>query len=236
MKKNIFGIVLLIGGVGCSSSTKREGQDKEIASQPTLIELKKKCLPDRIQPVKGPFLEYIYTIKPDHKEPGYKINTFWLGHGYGYGEGPYDSYLLEFFLFRGKGRDLVLMQKSGYDTSEERKFGYTITPYFFENKNMTEAKLEDVLPLKEMELLFEAQTSRFQKMKAYTNRKEPWSFYKLVRLPLLGTNIELKICRDAQEKLFLTESPCALVGALKWNKSKFTLQKLNSFEIANEKY
>lgn len=238
MLRKIFLFSVAFALFACSSSSKREeaNSSKEKATKANLIELKKKCLPDNVRPVKGKFLDYIYMIRPDHKQPGYHINTFWLGNGYAYGEGPYDGLLFEFFLFRGKPRDLVLMQQSGYETGENQKFGSIITPYFFEKNEMTSGKLEDVFPVKDIDKLFADQTEKFKKTKVFQNRKESWSFFNLIRLPLTGTVVELKICRDPQDNPFLADSPCALVGHMRWAKSKFVLERINSFQIENEKY
>ncbi len=234
----LFLLVIFISG--CSSSSKDKTSDqltKMAEKKPNLVEQKKKDLPDKVVPLKGKFLDYVNLISPEHKARGYSINTYWLGDGYAYGEGPYDGWMLEFFLFRGKSKDLVFSQRSGYETDLKNSlYGYEITPYFFKNNKMTKAELKDVFPIKKIEQLFDKQTKMFKSVTDLTHSEREWKFFKLMRLPLKGTTIELKICRDEIEPPFEADSPCALVGVLKWNKSNFRLESVGSFETSQEHY
>lgn len=183
------------------------------------------------KPLKGKFLDYIYQIRPDHRAEGYAISTSQLSDGYAFASGPYDGVFFEFFLFRGLKRDLVIEQASGSEVAPDNLvYGYAFDIFAFENGKKTELDNDKVLPLKEIEKLFDSQIEEMKKQKdgVFAN----WSFYKTLRLPKEGTTTLLLVCRDAKDPVIGEKAPCATVGTLAWNKLRFVLKKSKDFKVS----
>ncbi len=234
--KIILWMVFLTNCTSAQKNSISEMPAKSQDKQTKPIEKLKAKLPNKVEPLKGKFLDYAYLIRPDHKEPGYSINTFWLSDGYAYGEGPYDGYLIELFLFRGKDRDLVLEQisREGLAEGKDFTFGYEINPYIFTSNKMKKTTLSQVFPIQKMEKLYASQIEKMKLKEEFKNSEKEWNYFKLIRLPLKGTTIDLKVCRE--EGIYINNSPCALIGQLAWDKSKFNLKPVNTFEISKEIY
>lgn len=215
---------LLISGLALA-------QDKTNISSSTIVEIKKKELKQNSIPLKGRFLDYIFMIRPDHKKKNYSIDTTQLADGYAFGSGPYDGWLVEFFLFRGRNKDIVFEQISGYEVDEKDKiYGLKITPYIFEGMNKSKAKIGNILPLKLIEKLFSDQIKILKTDVRFGNR---WKYYKHIKFPMRGTNVELKICNIDENSTIAPETECVLVGVLKWNKSKFNLFPVKNFSLSS---
>ncbi len=177
------------------------------------------------QALKGKFLNYIYAISPEHKKPGYNVVGDYLHEGYAYTEGPYDGAFFEFFLFRGKGKDLVFERASGYEI-QRMQYGFEHTAFWFRDGKKTKAKLQDVLPTREMDRIFTAG-------KKHTGPE--WKNYRVLELPKVGTTARLELCKDEPDPPFLTETPCLKVGELSWDKEKFTAKPIKRPELVTEK-
>ncbi|MBL7546061.1 MAG: hypothetical protein JNL11_19735 [Bdellovibrionaceae bacterium] len=218
--------------IGCVSQ-KKVSQEVSVAQvkRPTLLEEKKKSL---VLPTttfaKGKFLDYIFQIQPDHKKPGYSISTKQLDTGYAYGSGPYDGWIAEFFLFRGKNHDIVLKQETGYEVpAAKQKYGASITAYTFVNSKMLPTKLSDIWPVKAIDILFEKKIRKLKK----TEYKD-WSFHQLVKLPIEGTTSLVKVCQKSPEPPFATATDCLTIGEIIWSKEKFELKSLSSTPMSKE--
>lgn len=213
--------------VACGSKT----VEKEEVKRPTLVEVKKKAMVTDPAPVKGKFLDYIFMISPDHKKEGYSINKTKLNEGYAYGRGPYDGWFIEFFLFRGADSDIVFEQVSGYEVNDKNKFhGFQITPYVFRDMKKSKAKVSDIFPVVFIDELYEKQIASMKQ----SARFKDWQFYELIKLPVKGTTVDLKVCKFNPEPPFATDTSCALIGQLKWNKLTFELAPTEGFVLSKE--
>ncbi len=235
---NLFSLLILSACSTSSSSTavsqNNQTPSKSSDSRLKLIDTKRKELSVTAGPLKGRFLDYIYLIQPDHKQEGYSISAAYLSDGYAYGSGPYDGWFVEFFLFRGTNNDLVLKQMSGYEVDEKKLvYGFQIEPYSFQNGKMKKIPIQSVLPIKEIDLLFQKQLDNLKSNQSINTTG--WTYYKLLRLPIKGTSSVLKVCSENPEPPFSISVKCASVGTLLWNKAKFTLEKASKFELSNEK-
>lgn len=234
-------ISLILTGVAlslmaCASKQKNaESKSNTVAavdsSRPILVKEKKNELDLNTaqSPVKGKFLDYIYEIQPDHKQPGYTISRRYLNNGYAHGSGPYDGWLVEFFLFRGNNKDYVVKQTTGWEVKDaDKKYGALLEVFQFENKKKTALKLGQVWPVDAIDALYEKQIN------ALKAKKADWNFHRLVRLPVEGTTTLFKVCEKLPEPPFATETDCATIGQLRWNKEKFELKPVNTFDITKE--
>lgn len=235
MKKNMIHSTLIFAAIlvlaACGSKPAKQEEKVEANKRPTLVEIKKKKLIADAKPPKGKFIEYIYMISPDHKKEAYSVNKTKLADGYAYGSGPYDGWLAEWFLFRGLDSDIVFEQLSGWEVQEKDKtYGFKLTPYVFRDMKKQKMKVSDVLPVVYIDELYEKQIREMKSNPKFEN----WQFYKLMKLPINGTTIDLKVCKLAAEPPFATETPCALIGHVKSAKSNFTVEPVESFTISKE--
>jgi hypothetical protein len=221
--KNMYLILVVLAA--CTSTPKKSErqklfQDKQekLAAQPSA-------------PLKGKFLDYIYEIRPDHKQAGYSIETWYLNDGYAFGTGPYDGWKIEFFLFRGKTKDLVFTQNSGYEVDEKRRlYGFELEVYSFETKKMKKLALNEVLPLAEIDRLYSQKTKSLKHLPEYKD----WDFYKYMPLPEVGTTIDIKVCKANIEEPFMNQNFCTTIGRLKWNKTTFILEATKTHTITEQ--
>jgi hypothetical protein len=221
--KYLYIIIVILAA--CTSNPSKSERQKRFDAKQETVAAKSKA------PVKGKFLDYIYQIRPDHKQPGYSIETWWLKDGYAFGSGPYDGWRIEFFLFRGQSKDIVFTQQSGYEVDEKRRlYGFELLAYSFENKKMTALKLDEVLPLKEIENLYNQKISSLKLKAEYKD----WHFYKFMPLPEVGTNIDIKVCKANVEEPFIHQNFCTTIGKLKWDKSAFTLEATKTHIITEQ--
>lgn len=223
--------------VGCATNKNSFSQDKAPKSEnakevrPTLVSEKKKSVKKASAPLKGKFLDYIFQIQPDHKQPGYSISTDTLNNGYAYGSGPYDGWFVEFFLFRGNGSDFVIRQTTGPEVENaEQTYGAKIEIYQFVQNKMSAKKLDSVWPVKQIDELFLKATEKLKTQAGYEN----WAFHKLVRLPIQGTTSLLKLCQKSPEPPFATETSCVTIGELVWNKKSFKAKASPQATPSNE--
>lgn len=232
--KCFFALSLL---VACATNKNSSSQDTasqpETAKEarPSLVSEKKKAVEKVATPLKGKFLDYIFQIQPDHKQPGYSISTDTLNSGYAYGSGPYDGWFVEFFLFRGNGSDFVIKQTTGPEVeTADQKYGARIEIYQFTQNKMSAKKLASVWPVKQIDELFLKTTEKLKTQTGYEN----WAFHKLVRLPIQGTTSFLKLCQKSPEPPFSTETSCVTIGELGWNKKSFKLTPSSQLTMSNE--
>lgn len=235
MKKHIF-LALIFLSVSCASPQK-ETKVSTAGSRPTFVEEQKKALAPISAPIKhGQFLEYIYEIQPDHRGEGYSISTANLSDGYAYGSGPYEGWFVEFYLFRGEDRDIVFKTQRGFEVKmDQMKYGALIEPYIFTQELTRKVPLSEVWPVKQMDALFSEQTEKMKELPQFAGvGDQKWNFHRLVRPPIKGTTVELKLCKELPEPPFAVYSKCALAGKLVWNKKTFELIPSDEFVLSQE--
>lgn len=235
MKKHII-LALSLFVVSCSSPQKEEAASKT-GERETFVQAQKKArAKDASAMKKGPFLEYIYEIQPDHKGEGYSISSAQLSDGYAYGSGPYDGWFVEFYLFRGEDRDIVFRTQRGFEVKmDQMKYGSLIEPFIFTQELMRKAPLSEVWPVKKMDALFEQQKKKMLELPQFAGvGEDKWNFHQLVRPPVKGTTVEMKLCQKLPEPPFAVFTPCALVGKLEWNNKTFELKPADEFVLSEE--
>ena len=221
------------GEVKCQSKVCTYVTDPKTAKEtrPTLVAEQKKAVEKGATPLKGKFLDYIFKIQPDHKQPGYFISTNNLNNGYAYGAGPYDGAFIQFFLFRGNDADFVIRHSTGYEIPESKqKYGAEIEIYQFKEKQMTSKKISEVWPVKQIDDLFSEQNKKLKSQNEYKD----WAFHKLIRLPIKGTTSLLKLCEKLPDPPFSTETSCVTIGELTWDKATFQVKPLSKLSKSTE--
>lgn len=229
----ILFLIILVEFVACShGNNSSKLRVNPVQVKPKFIEKQRIEAQRDSTPLKGQFLDYIYTIQPDHKAEGYFISTKQLNDGYAYGGGPYDGVFFSFYLFRGTNKDLVFKQMDGYGVDEKQKiYGHSIQPFYFKNSKLEKKpSLKEVLPLDKIEHLFNTQTNAIKKNSLGKKYYIDWTFYRLLTLPIEGTTISLHVCKLSPEPPFSIDTECLQVGHLDWDKEKFTLKQDNDFK------
>ncbi len=228
-------LTILLAGIfilGCAKKPAEPVSTEPVVTRSYLMGEKRNAVTKEVEPAKGKFLDYIYQIRPDHKQNGYAISTAKLNNGYAYGSGPYDGAFVEFFLFRGTNSDLVIMQTTGYEVPEGQKYGADLQFFTFKNNKMTKSDITKMWPVKNIDKLFDKQIEKLKKQKDIDVQE--WAYTRLVRLPIEGTTLQLKVCQMAAEPPFATQTKCLTVGTLLWNKEKFTVKESKKFVESTE--
>lgn len=193
-------------------------------------------------PTRRSLIDYALQIRPDHRAKDYSMTQPAGTSGYAIAAGPYDGWKLEFFLFTAATRDLVIMQKSGPEgySEKSRPYGLEFEAYKFENNQKQMIGLSEVMPLKKMNYHFDQQIKR---LKTNEKFKSGNYIFRYLKLPEVGTTIELKVCsldrQDENGKYIAlgVKGPCLHIGNLNWIKEefKFTLDKTATLRSSTEK-
>jgi len=230
--------VFVLSTSACSTNQKSEqpapAPVAAVESRTKAVEVKKAQAMTQAEPLKGKFLDYIQEITKSQTLSKFKVNSSKLSNGYAFLEfTESEGAMLEYFMFRGAKDDLVFEVIRGWEDAvqKDQTYGFQVTPYRFKDGKMTREKVGDVFAIKKIDKLF---LEQHQAMVKDARFAYSWKYTRLMKFPVKGTSIELNLCKDTVDPVFLTDSSCVTVGTLNWNKVSFDLKKVKVLTIKEE--